>query len=82
MSNPLYDALFKPHRDNPAVFLRLHEQPECSYQEFLALAARLANTLVASGATLIQLPATFTFHSNALVCRQFQHTRDALVCAP
>ncbi len=49
MPNALYDALFKPHQNNSAAFLRTPDQADYSYQQFLALAAQIANTLVAAG---------------------------------
>ncbi|WP_315925680.1 malonyl-CoA synthase [Mesorhizobium sp. SP-1A] len=49
MPNPLYDALFRPHEGNEAVFLSLKDGRDISYAEFMRLAARLANALAASG---------------------------------
>ena len=45
MSNPLFDALFGIHAGKSTPFLRLANNQLISHQEFLALAARLANAV-------------------------------------
>lgn len=49
MPNTLYDALFKPHLHNEAIFLYLPDNTQISYRQFLELAGQMANTLVAHG---------------------------------
>jgi malonyl-CoA/methylmalonyl-CoA synthetase len=49
MTNPLHDALFAPHEGSDKVFLHLPEGASLSYAEFLGLADRTANALVALG---------------------------------
>ena len=49
MANPLYDALFAPHRGGSGVFLRLPDGGAVTHGEFLGTAARLANALAAAG---------------------------------
>ncbi len=49
MPNVLYDALFKPHLNNSALFLHLPGGQDYSYEQFLALASQLAGALVTAG---------------------------------
>lgn len=49
MANPLYDALLGRHAGSCAPFLILPNGESVSYENFLALAARFANTIVAAG---------------------------------
>ena len=49
MSNPLYDALFGEHEDKSTPFLHLTNNKTVSHEEFLALAARIANTITHLG---------------------------------
>lgn len=50
MANALYDALFAANQDNTKAFLHLVDDQSLSYQDFLSLTARIANTLVTLGA--------------------------------
>ena len=49
MPNPLYDALFRPHEGSSKTFLSLKGGREISYGDFLAMTARFAHVLGASG---------------------------------
>ncbi|MSU89108.1 AMP-binding protein [Rhodobacteraceae bacterium 2CG4] len=49
MTNHLYDALFAPHRDNDAVFLRTGAGDAISYRAFVARAAQIAAVLTGAG---------------------------------
>jgi acyl-CoA synthetase (AMP-forming)/AMP-acid ligase II len=49
MTNPLHDALFAPQEGSDKVFLHLPDGGSLSYAEFLGLANRTANALVALG---------------------------------
>ena len=49
MPNPHYDALFRPHHGSDRTFLILADGREISHAEFLAMAARFAHALGASG---------------------------------
>ncbi|SEK26682.1 malonyl-CoA/methylmalonyl-CoA synthetase [Roseovarius nanhaiticus] len=49
MANPLYDTLFGRHAGSDAPFLILPDDSEMSYDAFLALSARIAGHLTASG---------------------------------
>ena len=52
MTNPLYDALFRPHEDREAPFLLLPDGREMSYREFLRGASRFSHVL--SSANVVQ----------------------------
>lgn len=49
MSNPLYDALFRPHEGSGKLFLALKDGREISYSGFLGVVARFARVLVEAG---------------------------------
>jgi malonyl-CoA/methylmalonyl-CoA synthetase len=49
MSNPLHDALLAPHAGSDSVFLHLPDGNVLSYGDFLSMADRTANALVALG---------------------------------
>lgn len=49
MTNPLYDTLFHPHRNNPNPFLRLKGSTPLSYRGHLEQAARYAGVLLQEG---------------------------------
>jgi malonyl-CoA/methylmalonyl-CoA synthetase len=49
MSNPLYDALLRPHEGSGRTFLILKDGREISYADFLATAARFSHVLAANG---------------------------------
>ena len=50
MANVLFDALFAPHENNSAEFLRQPQQPALSYSEFISLTGNFANALTVIGA--------------------------------
>jgi len=46
VANPLYDALFKPHENSAATFIKeSHAGPDVSYAQFLQQTAQVANAL-------------------------------------
>ena len=49
MANPLYDALFALHEGNTGVFLHLKDGGGITFEAFLRLAARFANTMRDAG---------------------------------
>ena len=49
MPNPLYDALFAPHRDSPRPFLTLQDATTISHADFAMLAARQARWFARAG---------------------------------
>ena len=49
MTNPLYDALIAPHRDNSKAFLELADGSTISFSAFAGMAARIASVLAANG---------------------------------
>ena len=49
MANPLYDSLFGVHAGKTAPFLHLAEGEVLTYQDFLAMAARLAHAMTQIG---------------------------------
>ncbi len=49
MPNPLYDALFAPHRGNPASFLIGDDGKILTYDDFLRRTSRMAHALTGAG---------------------------------
>jgi malonyl-CoA/methylmalonyl-CoA synthetase len=49
MSNPLYDALFEPHKNNEACFLITDEGEQLSFRQFVGMAAQIAHVLRDAG---------------------------------
>jgi malonyl-CoA/methylmalonyl-CoA synthetase len=49
MNNLLYETLFDRHADSKATFLHLQDETRVSYRDFLAMAARIANSLAELG---------------------------------
>ncbi len=51
MANPLYDELFGTHAGKSETFLQLQDGTQISYQDFLAMAARMAGAIASLGVT-------------------------------
>lgn len=49
LTNTLYDALFRPHETNEAIFLTLKDGSGISYAGFLKLSARIAHAMAGAG---------------------------------
>ena len=49
MTNPLYDALIKPHLNNPDCFLLTDDGRKISYREFVQRASQFAHVLTEAG---------------------------------
>ena len=51
MTNPLYDALFKPHENAQTTFLILPDQTRWTHDQFLRRSAQFAHVLTSAGLT-------------------------------
>ena len=51
MTNPLYDALFKPHENAQTTFLILPDQTRWTHNQFLRRIAQFAHVLTSAGLT-------------------------------
>lgn len=49
MTNPLYDRLFSPHKENSKPFLVFSDKPSISYHDFLVISGKMAALLRANG---------------------------------